>query len=141
MPRNNRQAGFTLLEIMVVVVILGLLAAIVAPNVLQNQDTAMVKKAQADIAVLEQALDLYKMENHRYPTTDQGLEALVSKPDNGPDAKNYRSEGYIKRLPNDPWGNPYLYLSPGEHSTVDVYSLGADGEDGGSELNADIGNW
>eukprot|EP00923_Selenidium_pygospionis_P054931 GHVN01095749.1.p2 GENE.GHVN01095749.1~~GHVN01095749.1.p2 ORF type:complete len:102 (-),score=8.14 GHVN01095749.1:477-782(-) len=101
----------------------------------------MVKKAQADIAVLEQALDLYKMENHRYPTTDQGLEALVSKPDNGPDAKNYRSEGYIKRLPNDPWGNPYLYLSPGEHSTVDVYSLGADGEDGGSELNADIGNW
>ncbi|WP_027858767.1 type II secretion system major pseudopilin GspG [Marinobacterium jannaschii] len=140
-PRNNRQAGFTLLEIMVVVVILGLLAAIVAPNVLQNQDTAMVKKAQADIAVLEQALDLYKMENHRYPTTDQGLEALVSKPDNGPEAKNYRSEGYIKRLPNDPWGNPYLYLSPGEHSTVDVYSLGADGEDGGSELNADIGNW
>lgn len=138
---RNKQSGFTLLEIMVVVVILGLLAAIVAPNVLQNQDTAMVKKAQADIAVLEQAIDLYKLENFRYPTTDQGLEALVEKPENGPIPENYRSEGYIKRLPMDPWGNPYLYLTPGEHSTVDIFSYGADGEEGGEELSADIGNW
>lgn len=137
----HRQQGFTLLEIMVVMVILGLLAAVVAPNVLQNQDTAMVKKSQADIAALEQALDLYRMENHRYPTTDQGLEALVSKPEYGPEAKNYRPGGYIKRLPQDPWGNPYLYLYPGENAAVDIFSTGADGEEGGEELNADIGNW
>lgn len=135
------QRGFTLLEIMVVIVILGLLVAVVAPNVLQNQDKAMVEKARADIAVLEQALDMYKLDNHVYPTTDQGLQALVKAPNLSPKPKNYRSDGYIKRLPEDPWGNPYLYIQPGEHGRYDLYSTGADGEEGGEDLAGDIVNW
>jgi len=138
--RTRRQQGFTLLEIMVVLVILGLLVALVAPNVLQNQDKAMVEKARADVALLEQALDMYKLDNFQYPTTDQGLEALVTKPENGPQPKRYNSNGYIKRLPGDPWGNPYQYLQPGTKKAFDVYSLGADGEMGGEGLAADIGN-
>lgn len=138
--RTRRQRGFTLLEIMVVLVILGLLVALVAPNVLQNQDRAMVEKAKADVALLEQALDMYKLDNFQYPTTDQGLEALVTKPENGPQPKRYNSNGYIKRLPQDPWGNPYQYLQPGTKKAFDVYSLGADGEMGGEGLAADIGN-
>ncbi|HEY5718416.1 MAG TPA: type II secretion system major pseudopilin GspG [Motiliproteus sp.] len=141
MPSKQRQQGFTLLEIMVVIVILGLLVAVVAPNVLQNQDKAMVQKAQADVAILEQALDMYKLDNFVYPTTEQGLEALVSKPQSAPEPKRYNSNGYIKRLPTDPWGNPYQYLQPGQNKPVDVYSLGADGELGGEGLAADIGNW
>ncbi len=140
-PLSQRQRGFTLLEIMVVIVILGLLVAIVAPNLLQNQDKAMVEKAKADISILEQALDLYKLDNFSYPSTDQGLEALVSRPDISPEPKNYASDGYIKRLPSDPWGNPYQYLQPGDHGPIDLYSLGADGEEGGEGLAADIGNW
>ncbi len=136
-----RQSGFTLLEIMVVIVILGLLVAIVAPNVLESQDKAMVEKARADISVLEQALDMYKLDNYVYPSTDQGLEALVNKPDTSPEPKNYRKNGYIKRLPEDPWGNPYQYIQPGEHGPYDLYSTGADGEEGGEELASDIGNW
>ena len=139
--KHRRQQGFTLLEIMVVIVILGLLVAVVAPNVLQNQDRAMVEKARADIAVLEQSLDMYKLDNHVYPTTDQGLMALVKAPQTGPQPKNYRSNGYIKRLPDDPWGNPYQYIQPGEHGPYDLYSLGADGEEGGEELASDIVNW
>lgn len=138
--RPHRQQGFTLLEIMVVLVILGLLVALVAPNVLQNQDKAMVEKARADVALLEQALDMYKLDNFQYPTTDQGLEALVTKPETGPQPKRYNSNGYIKRLPTDPWGNPYQYLQPGTKKAFDVYSLGADGEMGGEGLAADIGN-
>ncbi|SER44323.1 general secretion pathway protein G [Azotobacter beijerinckii] len=138
--RTRRQQGFTLLEIMVVLVILGLLVALVAPNVLQNQDKAMVQKAKADVALLEQALDMYKLDNFQYPTTDQGLEALVTKPESGPLPKRYNSNGYIKRLPQDPWGNPYQYLQPGTKKAFDVYSLGADGEMGGEGLAADIGN-
>ena len=138
---RRREQGFTLLEIMVVIVILGLLVAVVAPNVLQNQDRAMVEKARADIAVLEQSLDMYKLDNHVYPTTDQGLMALVKVPQTGPQPKNYRSNGYIKRLPDDPWGNPYQYIQPGEHGPYDLYSLGADGEEGGEELASDIVNW
>ena len=139
--KHRRQQGLTLLEIMVVIVILGLLVAVVAPNVLQNQDRAMVEKARADIAVLEQSLDMYKLDNHVYPTTDQGLMALVKAPQTGPQPKNYRSNGYIKRLPDDPWGNPYQYIQPGEHGPYDLYSLGADGEEGGEELASDIVNW
>ncbi|RVU31672.1 MULTISPECIES: type II secretion system major pseudopilin GspG [Neptunomonas] len=139
--RNHRQRGFTLLEIMVVVVILGLLVAVVAPNVLDNQDKAMVEKAKADIAALEQALDMYKLDNHQHPTTDQGLEALVERPSISPEPKNYRPDGYIKRLPNDPWGNEYQYLQPGENGAFDLYSLGSDGENGGEGQAADIGNW
>ncbi|MBB3048069.1 general secretion pathway protein G [Litorivivens lipolytica] len=139
--RQHRAAGFTLLEIMVVIVILGLLVSIVAPNVLQNQDRAMVEKARADIAMLEQALDMYKLDNHTYPTTDQGLDALVNKPTSSPEPRNYRSDGYIKRLPQDPWGNQYQYLQPGEHGPFDLYSTGADGDEGGEDLASDIGNW
>ncbi len=139
--KRQRQAGFTLLEIMVVIVILGLLVSIVAPNVLQNQDRAMVEKAKADIAMLEQALDMYKLDNHSYPTTDQGLDALVNKPTSSPEPRNYRSDGYIKRLPQDPWGNQYQYLQPGEHGPYDLYSTGADGDEGGEGLASDIGNW
>jgi general secretion pathway protein G len=138
--RTRRQRGFTLLEIMVVLVILGLLVALVAPNVLQNQDRAMVEKAKADVALLEQALDMYKLDNFQYPTTNQGLEALVTKPEIDPQPKRYNSNGYIKRLPQDPWGNPYQYLQPGTKKAFDVYSLGADGEMGGEGLAADIGN-
>lgn len=139
--QGKKQSGFSLLEIMVVIVIMGLLVAVVAPNVLQNQDRAMVEKARADISVLEQALDMYKLDNHVYPTTDQGLQALVKRPDTGPTPKNYRSNGYIKRLPEDPWGNPYVFIQPGEHGAFDLYSTGADGEEGGEELASDIVNW
>lgn len=136
-----KQNGFTLLEIMVVVVILGLLVAVVAPNVLQNQDKAMVEKAKADIAALEQALDMYKLDNHVHPNTDQGLEALVAKPQLSPEPRNYRTEGYIKRLPKDPWGNDYQYIQPGEKGAFDLYSTGSDGSNGGEGLAGDIGNW
>lgn len=137
--RTSQQAGFTLLEIMVVIVILGLLVAVVAPNVLQNQDKAMVEKAKADLAILEQSLDLYKLDNFVYPSTDQGLEALLQKPDIAPIPKNYANGGYIKRLPEDPWGNAYLYLQPGsQNQDYALYSTGADGETGGEGLAADI---
>lgn len=139
--QHPRQQGFTLLEIMVVVVILGLLVAIVAPNILDNQDKAMVEKAKADIASLEQALDMYKLDNHIHPSTDQGLNALAKKPDIAPEPKNYRPDGYIKRLPTDPWGNPYQYFQPGENGPFDLFSLGSDGEEGGEGQAADIGNW
>ncbi|WP_373097093.1 type II secretion system major pseudopilin GspG [Zhongshania sp.] len=140
-PRISQQSGFSLLEIMVVIVIMGLLIAVVAPNVLQNQDRAMVEKARADISVLEQALDMYKLDNHVYPTTNQGLQALIKRPDTGKQPKNYRSDGYIKRLPEDPWGTPYVYIQPGEHGPFDLYSTGADGEEGGEGLARDIVNW
>ncbi|WP_275286137.1 type II secretion system major pseudopilin GspG [Halomonas elongata] len=140
-PSPSTQAGFTLLEVMVVIFILGLLVAIVAPNVLSNQDKAMQQKARADIATLEQALDMYRLDNHRYPTTDQGLQALVEAPRQEPLAANYRQEGYVRRLPDDPWGNPYDYRSPGEHGRFDVFSLGADRQPGGEGNDADIGNW
>ncbi|MBW5799959.1 type II secretion system major pseudopilin GspG [Halomonas elongata] len=135
------QAGFTLLEVMVVIFILGLLVAIVAPNVLSNQDKAMQQKARADIATLEQALDMYRLDNHRYPTSEQGLQALVEAPRQEPLATNYRQEGYVRRLPDDPWGNPYDYRNPGEHGRIDVFSLGADRQAGGEGNDADIGNW
>ena len=137
----RQQAGFTLLEIMVVIVIMGLLVAVVAPNVLQNQDRAMVEKARADISVLEQALDMYKLDNHVYPSTNQGLQALITRPETGNQPKNYRSNGYIKRLPEDPWGTPYVYIQPGEHGPFDLYSTGSDGEEGGEGLARDIVNW
>lgn len=138
---RKKQQGFTLLEIMVVIVILGLLVAIVAPNVLQNQDIAMVEKAKADISSLENALDMYKLDNHSYPSTDQGLDALVNQPNSGATAKNYRTDGYIKRLPKDPWGNEYQYFQPGEHGNYDLYSLGSDGATGGEGQANDVTNW
>ncbi|MDE1514912.1 type II secretion system major pseudopilin GspG [Vibrio sp. dsl-7] len=135
-----QQAGFTLLEVMVVVVILGILASFVVPNLLGNKEKADQQKAVTDIVALENALDMYKLDNSVYPTTDQGLEALVSKPSN-PEPRNYRDGGYIRRLPRDPWGNEYQYLSPGDKGALDIFTLGADGQEGGEGPNADVGNW
>jgi len=136
-----QERGFTLIEIMVVVVIIGLLATLVLPRVLGRQEEAFVAKAQSDIRALSSALQLYKLDNFNFPSTEQGLEALVSKPSGDPPAKNWKQGGYIDRLPNDPWGNPYQYLSPGEKSEVDIWSFGADGQPGGEGIAADLGNW
>ncbi len=134
--------GFTLIEIMVVVVILGILAAIVVPKIMDNPDKARVAKAKQDIRALESALNLYKLDNFNYPSTDQGLEALVQKPSGTPEPKNWKEGGYVDRLPKDPWGNTYQYLNPGTHgSSPDIYALGADAQPGGDGANADIGNW
>ncbi|MCH1919932.1 type II secretion system major pseudopilin GspG [Shewanella sp. A3A] len=138
MQRNNRQRGFTLLEIMVVIVILGMLAAMVVPNIMGNKEKADQQKAISDIVSLENMLDMYKLDNSKYPTTEQGLEALVTKPSASPEPRNYRDGGYIKRLPQDPWGNDYLMMSPGEHGKVDVFTAGPDGQAGTED---DIGNW
>lgn len=145
-PMNNpfyltRQRGFTLIEIMVVVVILGILAALVVPQVMSRPDQAKVTVAKGDIKAVAAALDMYKLDNFAYPSTQQGLEALVKKPSGNPQPKNWNRDGYLKRLPKDPWGNDYQYLSPGTQGQFDLYSFGADGKPGGSDLNADIGNW
>ncbi|MDH5484897.1 MAG: type II secretion system major pseudopilin GspG [Gammaproteobacteria bacterium] len=137
----NRQQGFTLIEIIVVVVIIGLLAGMIAPKFFGKTDQARITKAKSDISALESALDLYKLDNYSYPTTDQGLEALVSKPSSDPAPANWQQGGYVKKLSKDPWQRDYLYLSPGEHGEVDIYTLGADGVEGGEGANADIGNW
>ncbi len=136
----KKQRGFTLLEIMVVVVIMGMLSAIVATNVMGSKEEASIQKAQMDIKTLDEALDMYKLDNNKYPTSDQGLDALVNKPTSSPEPKNYRSGGYIKELPQDPWGNDYMYLRPGTHnsSRYDIYSFGPDGE---PDTDDDIGNW
>jgi general secretion pathway protein G len=128
--------GFTLVEIMVVVVILGLLAAIVVPNVMSRLDQAKSEKAKIDIRALESALNMYKIDNYNYPATDQGLHALVEKP---PEAKNWKQ--YVEHMPKDPWGNDYRYLYPGAHKDYDLFTLGADNQEGGDGVNADIGNW
>jgi len=138
---SSKQQGFTLIEIIVVVVIIGILATFVAPKFMGKTDTARITKAKSDILSLESALDLYKLDNFTYPTTDQGLEALISMPSSDPVPTNWQKGGYIKKLQKDPWQRDYLYLSPGEHGEVDIYSLGADGVEGGEDANADIGNW
>lgn len=134
-------AGFTLIEVMVVVVILSILAAIVVPRIMDRPDEARIVKAQQDIRALEAALNLYRLDNYDYPTTDQGLEALVREPTTPPEPRNWKAGGYVDRLPTDPWGSPYQYLSPGEHGAIDLYSLGADGRLGGEAVDADITNW
>lgn len=136
-----RQAGFTLIEIMVVVVILGILAAMVAPKILSRPDQAKVTVARSDIETLSQALELYRLDNGLYPNLDQGLDALSTKPTTPPEPRNWNPEGYLKKAPLDPWGNPYMYLQPGTHGKYDLYSLGADGREGGEGLDADISNW
>jgi general secretion pathway protein G len=135
------QKGFTLIEIMVVVVILAILASVIAPRIMDNPDKARVSKAKHDINALESALDVYRLDNFVYPTTDQGLESLVTQPTITPEPPNWKQGGYIKRLQKDPWGNEYLYLNPGQNGEIDIYSLGADGAPGGDGINADIGNW
>lgn len=139
--RRPAEAGFTLVEVMVVVVIIGLLATAVMINVLPSQDRAMKEKARTDVAVLEQAVETYRLENLTFPTSDQGLSALVTPPPGLSRPDRYREGGYIRRLPQDPWGNPYQYRYPGEHGRFDVWSLGADGQQGGEGDDADIGNW
>lgn len=138
---GRQQLGFTLLEIMVVVVILGILAALVVPNIISRPDEARIIAAKQDIASLMQALKLYRLDNQRYPTTEQGLQALAVKPATSPVPPHWKAGGYVERLPKDPWGNAYQYLNPGLHGEIDVYSLGADGTSGGEGNDADIGSW
>jgi general secretion pathway protein G len=138
---NRRQRGFSLVEILVVLVIMGLLISIVAPTVLNRADEARVQKAQADFKAIGTALKIYRLDNYVYPSTEQGLEALVSPSPIDPQPRNFKDGGYLAELPIDPWGRPYLYLSPGENGEVDIYTLGADGLAGGEGQNADIGNW
>ncbi len=131
--------GFTLIEILVVIVILGILAAAIVPNIMDKPEEARIAKAKNDIAALESALNTYKLDNYSYPSTEQGLEALVSRPAGQPEPRNWNEGGYLtkKKLPVDPWGNPYRYLSPGARGTIDIYSLGPDGV----PSEDDIGNW
>jgi general secretion pathway protein G len=136
-----RQHGFTLIEILVVVVILGILATVVVPRFLDKPDEARITRARTDIQALTTALNLYRLDNFNYPTTDQGLQALVAAPSGSPPAPNWRQGGYIDRLPKDPWGGDYRYLAPGQRGDFDLYSLGADGQPGGDGAAADIGNW
>ena len=133
--------GFTLIEVMVVVVILGVLAAIVVPKIMDRPDAARITKVKSDIRAISSALQLYRLDNFHYPSTQQGLEALVEEPAGRPEARNWKQGGYMDRVPRDPWGNAYRYLSPGEHGDFDLYSLGADDRPGGEGADQDIGNW
>lgn len=133
------QRGFTLIEIMVVIIILGVLAALVVPNIMGQPDQARAKAAKVDIARVMQTLDLYRLDNLSYPSTEQGLGALVSQPSGEPAARNWKQ--YLKAAPQDPWGRPYQYLNPGVNGEIDVFSYGADGQSGGEGVDADIGSW
>ncbi len=137
---RTAQRGFTLIEIMVVVVIIGILAALIAPNVISRVGDAQITKVKTDLRSIEAALKLYRLDNFRYPSTDQGLRALVEQPDD-PNVRNWKAGGYLDRIPMDPWENPYQYLSPGNNGEIDIYTLGADGREGGQGVDADIGNW
>lgn len=139
--RMRKSRGFTLVEIMVVMVIIGILGALVVPKLLGRTGESRVTAAKFDIATLMQSLKLYHMDNMRYPSNEQGLQALIAKPTSGPAANNWKAGGYIEKLPKDPWGNPYQYLQPGTHGEVDVFSLGADGQPGGTGEDRDIGSW
>lgn len=136
-----RDAGFSLLELMVVVVILSILALVVVPRVIDRPDQARAARARADIAAIASAVNLYRLDNFRYPTTEQGLAALVTRPTSDPAPENWAENGYMDRLPVDPWGKPYLYLSPGVHEDFDVFSYGANGIAGGTGADADVGSW
>jgi len=137
----SRQRGFSLIEVLVVLVILGLLVSIIAPNVLGRADEARVQKVFADFSAIETALRMYRLDNYDYPSTEQGLRALVERPTLEPLPRNWKSGGYLESLPVDPWGNPYLYLSPGQNGVYDIFSHGADGVRGGEGQNQDYGNW
>ena len=138
---KSTSRGFTLIEVMVVVVILGILAAIIVPRIMGRPEEAKRTKAQVDIKAVEEALNLYKLDNGFYPNTEQGIEALVKKPETAPIPKKWKEGGYLPKVPSDPWGRDYQYLSPGEHGDFDLYSLGADGEPGGEGKDADVESW
>jgi general secretion pathway protein G len=138
---RRRSVGFTLIEIMVVIVILGVLAALIVPKVLERPDEARGIAAKSDIAAVMQALKLYRLDNQRYPTGEQGLAALIAKPEQPPVPPNWKSGGYLEKLPKDPWGRPYVYLNPGVRGEIEVFSFGADGQTGGSGIDADLGSW
>ncbi len=142
LEEGQRQArGFTLIEVMVVVAILGILAALIVPKLVGRSDEARVVAAKQDIGTLMQSLKLYRLDNQHYPTNQQGLAALVQKPTTDPVPPNWKDGGYLDKLPNDPWGHPYQYLNPGLHGDIDIFSYGADGQPGGSGFDADIGSW
>ncbi|WP_435104225.1 type II secretion system major pseudopilin GspG [Arhodomonas sp. AD133] len=135
------QRGFTLIEIMVVIVILGILVAFAVPNIMDNPEEARLTKARHDLRTIENALEMYKLDNFRYPTSEQGLKALVEKPQSAPEPENWQSGGYLRELPSDPWGNPYQYLGPQDtDGRVEIVTLGADGRPGGNGPNSDISN-
>jgi general secretion pathway protein G len=137
----NNTRGFTLIEVMVVVVILGILAAIIVPQIMSRPEQAKMVKARQDIMAIENALDLYKLDNGFYPSTDQSLSALVKKPTSSPVPEQWKTGGYLKRLPIDPWNNPYQYLNPGTHSEIDIFSIGPKGSSGEVDSSTVIGNW
>ena len=137
----KQQSGFTLMEILIVVVIISILAISIVPQFLDQPDNARIAATKADIKNIETSLSMYKLDNYNYPSTSQGLQALVQKPTGTPEAKNWKPSGYISKLLNDQWGNPYQYLNPGNNGDIDIYSFGADGQPGGDGVNADIGNW
>lgn len=138
-PNWRLQQGFSLIEIMVVVIILGILASLVVPKIISRPDDARAVKARHDILGIQNALDLYRLDNGFYPTTEQGLNALVKKPGNKPEATHWKQ--YLKSVPKDPWGRDYMYLNPGQHSEVDIFTYGANGQPGGDGVNAEVGNW
>ena len=138
---RRRIGGFTLIEILVVIVIIGILATLVVPKLMTRPDEARMVAAKQDIQTILQSLKIYRLDNGRYPTTEQGLQALVTKPTADPAPRNWKTEGYLEKLPRDPWGTPYQYLQPGAHGEIDVFSLGADGIPGGEGIDADIGSW
>ncbi|MCF6288298.1 MAG: type II secretion system major pseudopilin GspG [Proteobacteria bacterium] len=139
--QNSKQLGFTLIEILIVVVILSILTITVVPQFLDQPAKARVARVKSDVKDLNTALSMYKLDNFSFPSTAQGLQALVSKPSGTPVAKNWKPGGYIERMVKDPWGNDYQYLNPGSHGAIDIYSLGMDGQPGGEGENQDIGNW
>lgn len=138
---KNRNSGFSLIEILVVMVIIGILAAVIVPRVMDRPDEARVTKARQDVQALVTALNMYRLDNHAYPSTEQGLEALVRQPSGRPEAPNWRDGGYLDRLPKDPWGRDYQYMRPGVHGEIDVWSFGRNGQPGGEGVDGEIGNW
>jgi general secretion pathway protein G len=138
---TRRQRAFTLIEIMVVIAILGILAALIVPKIMSRPDEARRVAAKQDIGTVMQALNLYRLDNGRYPSQDQGLQALVAKPSTEPVPNNWKDGGYLERLPSDPWGHPYQYLNPGVHGEIDVFSYGTEGKPGGQGNDSDIGSW
>jgi len=138
---RKTQAGFTLIEVMVVIAIIGIMATLIVPRIMSKPDEARVIAAKQDISTIIQALKLYRLDTGRYPTTEQGLQALMRRPTSEPVPQNWKPDGYLDRLPKDPWGYAYQYMNPGQHSEIDVFSYGADNKSGGSGFDADIGSW